>query len=135
VFEEIKVKYGERKIPEKILKLVEDKAMKASRSAAAAPVATTRIESKKWKDGDEPKDVAKKRKVAKVAIDLVEEVAESGQGGPEVARPTDIAVQAPASSNCPDEDLMGSSVRATMAVGAETVVVNLLPCILGDESS
>lgn len=134
VFEEMKVKYGERKVLEKILKSVEDKALKASRSAAAIPVATARVESRKRKDGDAPKAVAKKRKVAKVATDLVEEVAESGQGGPEVTRPADATVQAPAFATRPDEDLMGSSVRVTVAAGVKAVVVDPLPCILGDDS-
>ena len=38
VFEEMKVKYGNCRVPEKVLKSIEDKAVKASKSAAA-PVA------------------------------------------------------------------------------------------------
>ena len=92
VFEEMKVKYGDRKVPEKILKSVEDKATKASRSAAA-PIALVWAESKKRKEGDAPKAVAKKRKVVKVAMDSVEEVAESAQGKPRVTHPTGITIQ------------------------------------------
>ena len=35
VFEEMKVKYGDRRVPEKVLNSIEDKAAKASKSAAA----------------------------------------------------------------------------------------------------
>ena len=38
VFEEMKVKYGDRRVPEKVLKSIKDKAAKASKSAMA-PVA------------------------------------------------------------------------------------------------
>jgi len=38
VFEEMKVKYGDHRVPEKVLKSIEDKAAKASKSAMA-PVA------------------------------------------------------------------------------------------------
>ena len=39
VFEEMEMKYGERKIPEKVLKSIEDKATKAAKSVVL-PVAT-----------------------------------------------------------------------------------------------
>ena len=51
VFEEMKVNYGDHRVPEKILKSVEEKAAKTSKSAAA-PVATVRAESRKRKEGD-----------------------------------------------------------------------------------
>jgi len=57
VFEEMKVKYRDRRVPAKILKLVEDKVAKASKFAAA-PVATDRAESKKRKETDGPKAIA-----------------------------------------------------------------------------
>ena len=57
VFKEIKVKYGDHRVPKKILKLVEDKMVKASKFAAA-PVATDRAESKKRKETDGPKAIA-----------------------------------------------------------------------------
>lgn len=134
VFEEMKVRYGDRKVPEKILKSVEDKSAKVSRSAAAL-AATVRAESRKRRDGDAPKAIAKKRKVAKVATDSVEKVAESGHGGPEAARHAGAAVQASASASCPDKDLMGSSVGAAAVAGARAMVVDPLPCMLGYDSS
>lgn len=103
----MKVKYGDRKIPEKILKSVEFKAMKASRSTMA-PAATVWAELRKGKDGDVPKVVAKKRKVVKVTTDSAEEVAESGHGGPEATREAGAAVPAPTSASCVAEHLMGS---------------------------
>ena len=73
VFKEIKVMYGDHRVPEKILKSVEDKAVKASKSVVA-PVAMARAEYKKRKEIDAPKAVAKKRKMAKNAEDAAEEV-------------------------------------------------------------
>ena len=134
VFEEMKVKYGDCKVPEKILKSVEDKATKASRSAVA-PIALVWAESKKRKEGDAPKAVAKKRKVAKVVMDLAEEVAESVQGEPGVARPAGVAIEAQVSASHPDEDLMGSSLKAAAVAWAGMIMVNPLPCVLGDDFS
>jgi hypothetical protein len=58
VFEEMKVKYGDRKIPDKVLTSIEDKAAKAAKSTAPL-IATVQAESRKRKGGDDPKDVAK----------------------------------------------------------------------------
>ena len=58
------------------MKSIEDKAAKASKSAAA-PIATARAESKKRKETDAPKAVVKKRKMAKNVMDAAEEVVES----------------------------------------------------------
>lgn len=49
VFEEIKVKYGEHKIPEKVLRSIEDKAAKATKSVGL-PIAMARAESRKRKE-------------------------------------------------------------------------------------
>lgn len=76
MFEEMRVKYGDRKIPKKILKSVEDKATKVSKSTAC-PVATVQAESKKMMEADALKAVARKRKVAKTAMDSTEEMAKS----------------------------------------------------------
>lgn len=127
VFEEMKVKYKDRRVPEKILKSVEEKATKASRSALA-PVATVRAESKKRKDSDVSKAVARKWKVAKIDIDSADEVAENVHGAGDASQPQISISQ-------PDEDLMGLSVKATAAPRVEATVVNPLPCILGDDSS
>ena len=47
-----------------------------------------RAESRKRKEGDAPKAVAKKRKVAKVVMDS----AKRAQGEPRVARPAGVAI-------------------------------------------
>lgn len=88
VFEEMTVKYEERKIPEKILKSIEEKVAKATKSDAA-PVATARAQSRKRKEADAPKTVAKKRKLAKISKDATaEEMAESTHDGPDATRPS-----------------------------------------------
>jgi len=76
VFEEMKVKYRDRRVPENVLKSIEDKATKASKSVVA-PIATAQAKSKKRKTTDAPKAVAKKIKMAKDAMDAAEEVVES----------------------------------------------------------
>jgi hypothetical protein len=58
----MKVKYGDRKIPDKVLTSIEDKAAKAAKSTAPL-IATARAESRKRKGGDDPKDVAKEEEV------------------------------------------------------------------------
>jgi hypothetical protein len=126
VFEEMKVKYGDHKIPKKFLKWVEDKATKASRSTTA-PATMVWAKSRKRKDGDVPKAVTKKRKVVKVATDSMEEVAESGHGGPEATREAGDVVPAPTSASCVAEDLMGSSIGAAVVVEVKMVVVDPLP--------
>ena len=92
VFEEMKVKYRDRKIPEKILKSVEDKAAKVSKSAAD-PVAAVRAESRKRKEADALKVVTRTRKVAKTAMDSTEEVAESAHDEVGTVRPIAEASQ------------------------------------------
>ena len=135
VFEEIKAMYGDRKIPDKVLKSIEDKAARASKSVVA-PVAMARAEYKKRKEIDAPKAVAKKRKMAKNAEDVAEEVAESTHNESEAACPIIDAGQSEASIARMDKDLMASSVKATAIVlGAGASSVELLPCILGDDLS
>lgn len=125
----MKVKYGDCKI----LKSMEDKAMKALRSATA-PAVVVWAESQKRKDGDVPKAIAKKRKVAKVATDSAEEVAESGHGGPEATREAGAAVPVPAYTSYVAEDLMGSFIGAAVVAEAKAAVVDPLPCILANDS-
>ena len=86
VFEEMKVKYGDCKVPEKVLKSIEDKAAKASKSAVA-PVATAQAKSNKRKKTDTPKAVVKKRKMAKNVVDAAKEVAESAHDESKAACP------------------------------------------------
>jgi len=86
VFEEMKVKYGDHRVPEKVLKSIEDKAAKASKSAMA-PIAMARAESKKRKETDASKAIAKKRKMAKNVMDAIEEVAESAHDESEATCP------------------------------------------------
>ena len=68
-------------------------------------------------------------------MDSAEEVAESAQGDPRVSRPTGVTIQSQVSASHPNEDLMGSSIKATAVAWAEALVVNPLPCILRDDSS
>lgn len=143
VFEEMKVAYGERVIPDKILKAAAEKGSKAPRVAAATSAAVTQAESKKRKDGEGSKAVPKRRKVAMAAADSAEEVAKSGQGALE------NAPGGPA--RCMDEDLMISTVTpppteppsaaapSSSAAAAPPVApsagVTFLPGIFGDDSS
>ena len=69
-----------------VLRSVEDKAVKASKSAVAS-VAMARVESKKRKEIDASKAVAKKRKMAKNTMDAAEEVAKSAHDEPGVVCP------------------------------------------------
>lgn len=106
IFEEMKVTYGDHKIPDKVLKFVEAKAVKAAKSTAPS-AATGRVESRKRKRTGAPKTVAKKRKSSRAAKDpATEEMEESGHEG-SAAAPTSAA----ASTAAGDEDMMGSSVR------------------------
>lgn len=73
----MKVKYGECKIPEKVLKSIEDKVVKAAKSATP-PVATVRAKSRKRKEYDVLKVISKKRKSVKSIKDAsAEEMAKS----------------------------------------------------------
>jgi len=80
------VNFGERKIPEKVLKSIEDKAVKGAKFAAP-PIAMVRDESRKRKEFDASKTVAKKRKLTKNAKHAsAEEMAESTHDGSGAAR-------------------------------------------------
>jgi hypothetical protein len=102
----MKVTYGERKIPDKVLKSIEDKVAKATMSTAQ-PVATLWAKSRKRKGRDSPKAIAKKRKSLKTSQDFaVEEMAESGYDCSATAQASTKAFAAHT-----DEDLMGSSFQ------------------------
>ena len=63
VFEEMDVKYGNRKVPSKILKSVEEKASRAT----MAKNTIAHVESKKRKTVDVPKVLTKRRKAARIS--------------------------------------------------------------------
>jgi len=131
----MKVKYGDRKIAEKILKSIEDKAVKVAKSAAP-PIATARAESRKRKEADVPKTVPKRRKSGKSAKDAAaEETAESTQDESDAARPSVEAGRSEDLVARPDKHLMASSVLATVVTsGAGVSGIVSLPSILSNDS-
>ena len=68
------------------MKSIKDKAAKASKSVAA-PVAMAQAKSKKRKETDAPKAIAKKRKMVKNAVDAAEDVVESAHDESEATCP------------------------------------------------
>lgn len=75
-----------------------------------------RAESKKRKETDVPKAIAKKRRIAKNAEDVAEEVRESTHNESEASRPIVDAGQSEVSVARPDEDMMASFVKVTTVV-------------------
>lgn len=131
VFEEMKVVYGDRKVPDKVLKSIQEKAAKAATSVAP-PVTTARAELRKRRGTDTLKAVAKKRKSARTAKDPAdEEMVESAHEG-SIAAPASAAASAAAG----DEDLMVSSIR-DVGGGSSSIISDVasFPSVLSEDSS
>lgn len=136
VFEEMKVTYGERVVPEKVLKSAEVAAAQAAGTATAVH-ATVQAESRKRKGVESskaPRKKAKSRRGSKVAAS--EEIVESVSGGSIGARRSAEANPSEVSVTRPDADLM------TGVVGQEVIVsqppprvFHPIPNALSDDSS
>jgi hypothetical protein len=81
VFEEMFIKYGNHKVPSNILKSVEEKASRAT----VVTDTTAHVESKKRKTVSMPKELAKRRRAARVpkaaSASSSEEEAEAASAG------------------------------------------------------
>jgi len=131
VFEKMDVKYGNRKVPSKILKLVEEK---ASRAAVVTNM-TARVESKKRKIAGMPKTLAKRRRAARVpkaASAGSGEAEAASAGADEDAHARADITQTETSTTGGDADLMASTLQGLggdAALGAPDV--EPMPSIFG----
>lgn len=92
------MKYGDLKIPNKVLKSIEDKATKVAKGAAP-PATTASAESKKRKGANVSKALVKRRKSVKAAKHKASEGSIA------------VPMSAEAATTHEDEDLMGSSLH------------------------